>query len=67
MGPGNKIKKEAVMSEAHEMISELYEDCGKAAQVDCTAWVVNGKMMRTRSNDPINDRIIEIAKAEVSA
>lgn len=55
------------MSEAHEMISELYEDCGKAAQVDCTAWVVNGKMMRTRSNDPINDRIIEIAKAEVSA
>lgn len=53
------------MGTTHEESSQIWEQCGKAANVDeCCAWIVNGQMMRTRSNDPINDRIIEIARAE---
>ncbi len=53
-------------SDAHEFMSKIYEQCGKAAGVDSECWTrADGEVFRTYSGDLINNRIVQIAKEDV--
>lgn len=52
-------------NEAHEFMSDLFVQCGKAAGVDSECWTrANGEVFRTYSGDVINARIVQIARSE---
>ena len=53
------------MSDAYEMMSDLYMNCGKAAGVDSECWTrADGEVFRTYSGDVINNRVAQIAEGE---
>lgn len=62
-----KIGQEVATEDAGDFMSNIYEECGRAAGVDKCGhgcWAVNGRILKTYSGDPINDNIVQIAKGE---